>query len=1368
MEEEDLIGIDDSPKNKLKLNAYLQNTGKVKNNVDPKYNKIKLSTNQYLQNTSIGKSKYDNNLNFGDLDQQNIEKSVNENRANQQSGWTQVAEILPRAAVKAATEVLKLAPIIYGVGKAAFEDNNTSTLEDIFNNEGIKALDEMNQKINTELLPVYVKDSVKNGNLMDNLMSTSFYATEGADGLGFMASMFVPGMILDKFALGAKLIGGLSKISKMTKMVESAEGSIQVLKGLGWSGRAIDSKLAVLGNSIIEAGAEAKGVQDDLTNVKNLEIESYRNKGFSPEEAEGIFNQSHPDWDNQVASAMKGDFLTQLPMLLGTGAIMQKAIFGKTLDKVEKTVEQGIKGRIGSSVKQWGKSLLSEGFIEEGSQSTLEQYYTKKATEGKLGKGIINDINIGDLTNEYINTVNSTDGAKAVFLGMLMGGPAMSMEARREYKKGLSDSNNITNGVNSAIDDHYLIHENDIYIKDKNGNQIYKKDENGNNTHERVINKVKALEVAKAYKNTETDDDAYDKAVVEGDESLQKFIQNRSILKMIAPAIQNGELGIKILEEQLNETSKLTEIAERDRDPKLKESSKEFNKQILDKAKHLQEQNEKFKDFAADVVKIDDPRATKEDNENYLNHLNSKYLETKSLQYDKESELKDLQKRREHLYDELGINPLYELNSEFPSSKLKNNSLISNEDLTSEGENIKAKIENSPLASKIEKDIKNTKNQILKHKKDIHDLWNNNSDLNKSFKLYLDEKEKIQKETSPEEIAKKDEVINKVDNAITEDEVAEIENTAPKSTINNPVIKAKIDNKKAEIIKAEEINTAEEIATATQEDNDFNNITTYDSLIGTEGSIVTDELIPQENENNTLEELKSIQNSEVDNGLGVKVISTDRNTGLPLGFISEQFPLYLEYEREPVNKSGKEVGFEINQNPGKNPKVLEALNAFNKGDFSNPKLLIDFLPLNVRFTNKVKAPIETKRVTDEINPATELLRISIVNHLINGDSINDIKTTIQDQYKGLLKVDENRFANNNILQLNGVKDLKYVRDNLYVVDSFGNLMNILSGKTKTFSNGKVKLNAAGEIYLSIPQANGKPFPLKLNIKKISEGEAVLLYEIYKEIITNDKALDTTVSEVNDDLREAILKSFEAELNIIGGAKDDIKLQEIIDLLIYQSDNIKSRMQIDNGVLYYGENEADINNIEESQNAIINYLVDSKRHQIKINPKFETDNTKTNLKSNSADYLKYLIDNNILSTNAVVNEPTFQGYTNIYLNTGITVTNQPKVSESGVEVSADDTGFDNLFGNNQENVRNVQENFVSLSEIPGTVENTELKETQAEVFNTKRTPKERQTDFRRMDVLFKKKQNSKLTTEKELRDFEMFKQMYPQEYKKRCK
>jgi len=761
----------------------------------------------------------------------------------------------------------------------------------------------------------------------------------------------------------------------------------------------------------------------------------------------------------------------------------------------------------------------------------------------------------------------------------------------------------------------------------------------------------------------------------------------------------------------------------------------------------------------------------------------------------------------------------------------------------------------------------------------------------------------------------------------------------------NPVIQQKAEAKKAEIIEAEKVANAEEIATATQEDNDFNDTTVYTDLTGTEGSPITDDLIPEDDSNSTAEEIKKVKNEEVVISYGAQVISSylkdddkgEYKSGEPIPFMLTQYEPYLKYEKTPINKAGKEVGFEINTNPGVNKNLNIALKMLEDKDFSNPAFLISYLPINVIFEKDVKAPMETRRANGKldskkdkdgkdqfyINPATETLRSQIINHLVNGGSINDIKTTIQDQYKGLLKVDENRFANNNILELDGVKDLKYVRDNLYVVDSFGNLMNIQSGKTKTFINSKLKPNAAGEIYLMIPQANGSEFPLKLNIKKINESEAVLLYEIYKEIITNEKSLNTTISETNPELQEAILTSFEAELNIIGGNKNDIKLQEIIDLLIYQSANIKSQMQVVSGVLYYGNKKSTIDTIEQDQNEIIDFLINSKRHQIKINPKSETDNIKTNLKSNSADYLKYLIDNNILSTNAVVNEPTFQGYTNIYLNTGITVSNQPKVSEqgveintnnfeglnfgnkqivtqpitglsitytptgkqtqtytidktkifnskgeevfkedsadrrkifanvavkegrakviednkgikyvvnnkqqimstttgkimewaenhatrkllidkynssiqskvseSGVEIKTDNTGFDEMFNtsemgddvldilkefetepkveNKSENIRNVQENFLSLSEIKGTVENTELKETQSEVFKENKIPPTA-TEMRLINkaITVYQEDASKLT-ESQKKRLEEYAANYPESWKKICK
>jgi len=1800
---------------------------------------------------------------------------LNEIRAQNQPIFDKAAAGVGRIGTKAVSEIAKMPGVISGIIAAPFAEEGESW-ETAFNNQWIKSISQFNEDINDELLPVYVKKAVSEGNLWDNISSIDFWATEGADGIGFIASMFAPGAALKSLNLGHKILGttakGLSMLNGETKLA----GAVRTLEGLGVTANNIDMAGITMANTLFESGSEAGSA-----------MESFQ-KDLDKRLASGEINQQqYEQLQTQKAKLGRDIFISNLAILLVPNAIQTKMIWGKGMGSQLVKDTPSLMAKIGNRGKNVLGALGSEGFLEEGTQSTVETMFTNKANKGELTNNMAQDFNISELVSSYIDTLNTTDGQKAIFLGGVLGGGMSAYQGAKSDIATRKETADVLELAERTVGIFNRINETDSYKRDENGDIVY----NYNNKPQ--YDPVKVRDIAKALNYTEEQSQLFDQAIQEGNTQVIQTLKNEAINQLITPFINKGELGIQALSQYLDTTLKTEEIAEN-------EDAKALKSKIIEQATYMQDQLNIYKDFSKSLISLNNPDATEQDITDYYNRLGDIYINFKGSEYFQKGELKKLNIQKSKLLKDLGDNDITkEINTNFIEG-------------TTEDIYKFKKSETDPRVKLLNDQIETVEKGLSEIDEIINGVIWNNEDVNKQFAKHIEANNKLREQSSPEQVAKNDEVLNTIGNALesatsvedvdnavnlttdehlenkittnvekiedledkenslkdellnieselseaintnnfnlkdeldkvyqdllielkenrdgllqqsenlkqlkeqkqleennrlkklkeknrleekkrqdlskqnkkieeeskkikllekkilliqnignvvkvngvtgilnkVNDSIFEVENeneifeinlenlenleiekvkslkeryniskiSETSVTVNNIEYKINVDNsgniislspknnssqkiknndllivveiernkqdfnkrtpvrninqrlkdnnyenianilntiynhnltdtvqsalnklysekelteqeklqlglwiqdafdrlsnlfnskntdlenetllnsydnleiilsllygkelktttkefkndksnnigktevdvssertsrqiesekqtsknleieklnkeiedlkskitnlnldtekiienyetslkktestfiseanpiiteklqvqaeaKKAEIIEAEKVVNETQIAEATQEDNDFNNVQTYDGLTGTEGSNITDDLIPQENENNTSEELKSIQNSEVDSGLGVKVISTDRNTGLPLQFISEQFPLYLEYEREPVNKSGKEVGFEINQNPGKNPKVLEALNAFNKGDFSDPKLLIDYLPINVQFTNEVKAPIETRRVNDEINPATELLRISIVNHLINGGSITNIKTTIQDQYKGLLKVDENRFANNNVLQLDGVKDIKYIRDNLYVVDSFGNLMNIQSGKTKTFSNGKVKPNAAGEIYLIIPQANGSEFPLKLNIKKINESEAVLLYEIYKEIITNEKSLDTTVSEVNDDLREAILKSFEPELNIIDGNKNDIKLQEIVDLLIYQSDNIKSRMQIENGVLYYGENEADINNIDESQNAIINYLVDSKRHQIKINPKFETDNTKTNLKSNSADYLKYLVDNNILSTNAVVNEPTFQGYTNIYLNTGITVVNQPKVSESGVEVSVDNTGFENLFenkpkvqnkvenpilstiksleeklskttrtvemendfselpveffqylnlifrpnftGNKNEafdlgmngplgnqvpagilydksfskvisvlketpsykgfiksltenksqNIRNVQKSFVSLSEIKGTVENTQITETQTEVFETKKV--NTVTEQRLINKSIELYKEGKEMTDKQLARLEEWKKSNPEEFKKICR
>jgi len=1547
MEEEEIGNSSPGPTQKKTFRSLNPNPNNSKT-LRPFRELTQQSSNNLYYNTDFGKSKYDKNFNFdSSFNENDPNGSINEFRSEQQGGWAETGAFGGRVANKVGLELAKTAAAIVGtLGGLAGNtvdlvtgEDNTDFLETAFNNDFIKAAEKISKSINEEYLPVYVSDTVTNGNFLDKISSGEFWATEGADGVGYLISAMAPGAAFKMLGGSGKLFGGANKLARYFNYGEGIEGSRKALTAAGITIDTIDSITIPALNTYFEAGAEAKGVGDDLDarkfefvdnfkNTLNVNSQEFQNKVLDKLQQLDIdrrnnvisideYNQLSQNAQTLVADelaesafkeqkgrAMRNTFLTNVGILAIPNYIQAKLLFGKNpsnilLDRVVNGVaNKTTKNTIKQGLKRTGQAFLSEG-SEEVAQTSTEHRNVDNALKGELSEYATGDFDPFTFGNDFVKSLGTTEGQIAGFLGGILGSPISIVQGYRQDQRDRTQTERLRdkiNGQSSALNDIYNtpLYETEEYTNPETGETgIRDKEVNG----KKVFIPENVAKIKQALDFQEELSKMYDTAVEEGDietlEALKKqgefnIIQNfigedvvtldalNEHLNTIFPTIEKNQDGSAITPEQIKQNTE----------------NKERISNVINKAKVLQKDLVSFKDMSTSIIKLNNPKATKEQVADFLNNVGYAFISERSEEYDLKQKYKELKLKQKELQKDQPID--ISENTDFIEGKT--------EDIYKQ-----KKVVNNPRLDLVNKQIQEVQDKLDNFTEATNSTIWDNEFLNKQFDNRIKAEEKIKANNTPEVITKADEANNIIDNATTKEEL----NNLPKTnTDTDKVIKAKAETKKAELDAIEESNNAEERADAIQEDQDFSNETKYDSLTSTEGSIVTDELIPTEGENNSSEELKTIKTGDVDNGKGVKVISTNRETGEAFNFITEQFPLYLDYEREPVNKKGNEIGFEINQNPGKNPKVLEALKAFNNNDFSNPKLLFDYLPINVQFTNEVKAPIETRRANDEIDPSTEILRTEIINNLINGVNISNIKTTIQDQYKGILKV-ESDTAENNILQLNGVKDLAYIRENLYVVNSQGQLQNILKGTTSNFKNDKIKPNAAGEIYLTIPQANGTLFPLKLNIKKINENEAQMLTFLYQEILLNNKSLDSTLSDINTVLRTNIEDNFQAELAVIGGNKNDIKLQEIIDLLIYQSDNIKSQMRIENDVLYYGDKQTTADDIFENRANIIDYLINNKRHQIKISPKSETDNTRTNLKSNSANYLKYLVDNNILSTNAVVNEPTFQGYTNIYLNTGVTVNNEPVVSDAGVEVKTEGTGFDSLFENNQkdqnidvekvlndfknlknkdliskfiqlklyysktrvnkitgisqngddvkvtivlkdkiilagneqvndnvledfknylkkyfnvttlterdlngdvstilefefksndkidthfpvqnafssdkiinnfniiinnkfknkpENVRNVQENFVSLSEIPGTVENIELKETQSEVFEAKKG-REKAQEIRRMSILFRKQSEGTLTKENEIRDFENFKKAYPEEYKKTCK
>lgn len=1340
------------------------NSGKVK--LTGKASLSNQMTSTYRgQNTGLGKSKYDKNIVWdADVNPDDIQGSINEHRYNEQSGGTQLLAGVGRAATKALVEVAKLPGVVAGIAASPFVPDGQG-YDMAFNNQWVKAFDNINEDIKTEFLPVYVGKAIKEGNLWDNVTSTSFWATDGADGLGYMAGMMAPGMAFNYLGLGSKLLGGARRAAQMAGMSQKTETAVNVLKSLGMTGKAIDIGLGATANTVMESGAEAAGVGNDMDSKKDQYLRDYslrlqnkqlaidkrrQNGEITMEEANRLSAENmkvtgEESFAEQRALAMRDTFKANLAILIVPNLLMSKALFGKPVEKlvhqVEKTGMKAIAERAGNSLGRYGKAFASEGFLEEGGQSTAQTMFTNKAMKGELKKGSnsytdfvtggLSDFTIGDATREYVDMISSNEGHKAVFLGGMIGGPMMSYQGRKEDVANRKSTNSILEGLDAGIMNYNTIMENDIYKTDDNGGYIYKKDADGNETHEREIDPVNAIKVMRALNYKEAESKELETAINEGNQRVVDIIKQRAIFDLIAPSIQNGEAGIEALKAKLNESTQFQEIMERDSNPKTANESKEFVKNTLEEAIHIQKQNEKFKDFASDLIKLDHPTATPAQKEAYIDTLNTRYLQVKHEQYNSEKQLAKLQEKRLKLYDELDIDPDYDIFSEFPMAKMKTGT-ITDSDMEARAKSTRDALTNNGLVREVEAEISFLKDAIAKNKSDINGVWSGANGITKSFNTYVENDAILGNMTNQENIRKSQEMIERLSIVKTQNELDALLRELSKNDTEelvlseNPIIQEEIAKKEAELaaLAEKEAQEALEKKIADEIDEPGDGVET-DAPVGVPSpldpeseSIQSDKIIEViENEDDiTINEDEAIPVVEVDvpnaaHG-SARLISTNRETGKALVPTLQSF---VDFERVPRDKTKDKVSFALgNIYPkGKEMSIKEAMAKVKDGKtLSKEELLLleDFLPISSIISegeNKGVSFLDSMAHPNPIVVKTNTLplRKAIVKALIdNKGSFEGITGRVQKQEPGWLKVEEREdntpVAKNNILELDVFTDMsesdkiKYFQKNSAYVDFFGALRHTVNNKLIDAEFGP---KMQGEVFLNIPKANGEKFWLKLNINQISDVQANDLFNLMVlkfEHFNKTKSSTITLDELNDIIDTPGLKS---ELNnILRHSKNntDKTVNTLIDLLIYNGNSntrtafglyFKNESIIgNNGEKYKGRsgvrvgslynklsggdiflttiNASDIIADREAFRENFKQFFKYKRHNVLI--KHGTFNF------TKPEYIKYLLDpaNPILSTNAVVNEPTFQGFANIYLSHD--VKNNAKSAKSTADLVTD--------------------------------------------------------------------------------------------------
>ena len=869
---------------------------------------------------------------------------VDELRATKQPWLHKAARGVSRVATKTAAEIMKMPGVLAGIVQGTVGqiqdgisgEDNTDFMQTAFNNAWIKSVEGAEEYLNDKGLPVYVEKAVRDGKLWDKISSVDFWATEGADGLGYVISMLAPGQAISSLKLGAKLTGA----GKWAKMAGSTEKATARLTKLGLTPKNMDIGLAGLANTLFEAGAEARGAMDGY----RIALEQKLNL---PEgHPEKITQEEFDELSQEESTIGARVFGTNAGILLGPNLIMAKLLWGKTRNKapefpkgkVEAIPTPSIAQRIGNFGDDFGKATLREGFWEEGMQSTAEKYFTENADSN------IWDF-IGEADTEYFKNLGTTDGQTAIFLGAVYGG-TMQATINSYTRKGERSNTNklITEGNKLLGDFGILLSDNDIYQKDENDVDVYKKNPETGKL-ERQIDPIKLVEKMQSNDKLDKLSAIYDIAKTTNNKDLMEEVENKIFTDLVKGFVVNDSLGIEALRSALKsnvEIAKATENANIDADA--------ITETIIKKAVHLKKKYNSFQEFAPSLIKLQNSNAKDSDYNHFFQILTSKYLDAHS----RKQYLEEKKSKKEELLQEVLQETGHSL-----------------EDLQSENGSKVRDITQSPRVKKLYNENKLIDSSIKQVEEELEQFWEEDK-YNGAFGKFVTEARELEAKLEKEKLY--EDKINEIKTASSQEALDKIELIPGDEETNEILEAAKVKRKEElEVQEQDEITKAKEQAStqktakekkdeeATRKFNHIRDSFNVGEIINTPdwvkdhggetatitkigkksisveneagekyiisiASIVKNEAVSTEitnvegnTETNEITEETRAANAAHDHLIEDRtdsvVMTTDASNGYEL--FPGIDPAALEWERNPVKKENKIVRFEVDQKEDK-------------------------------------------------------------------------------------------------------------------------------------------------------------------------------------------------------------------------------------------------------------------------------------------------------------------------------------------------------------------------------------------------------------------------------------------------------------------
>lgn len=1282
-------------------------------------------------NTGYGESKYDENLNWDAEIGDNIQADITEHRAQNQSWGAKASAGIARAGVKAGIEIAKLAPTVAGIVSAPFAAEGEGW-ETAFNNTGHQSLNALNEYINDEALPVYVKESVKNGNLWDALTSIDFYATDGADGLGFMLSMFAPGAAL-------KALGGANKFKNIIGGFERGRSLMSKAAGVGLKADEVGITLA---NTFAEAAAESGSQMEAMNQSKPEYFKTYlaqidndrRTGKISVEEANAQSTNEALElkFNQQKGAVGKDSFWLNMGLLAGTNFVNTKMLGLAGESSIKKVGSQALRDNEGNIVKsiatrtlgnrlkdapgKAGTMLLNEGFVEEGTQSTIENYLSGEAKKGKLTGNTFKDFDLGEFGEEYVNMLTTTEGQKAIALGGILGYGSVAVRSAKQLVtgKGTDEDSEIAR-VNSLLTkgaeaQSYLAEVNpDVFKRTEEIDPITGENNFALVNGKKIVDPVKRDNLFINAKIVEEDGKIWDEALKNNDIQTIEYLQNIAEARLINSFIADSQDGINILSEYLKDSA-------------IPEDRK---KSIIKKATALQKSHEEFISYSEPVLNLKNQDASNED----LNEFHQKLIDINKVNtFDQLVATENLEKINNSVNNLLSQHGLTRdsLENEKLKSVLSETDMRFKKELELEGY-YKSKLED---VRKTNLDLWNPKkqqelfNELVKSNKTTRD---NNSEQNvANADKIADDIANAQTVTSTNEAVAN---VNNVDN-----QTAEVLTQLAEDKKKTIITKTETDIIKGNESVKEEVNDTvnepegviidDETGEVYDYENDkhYSNIDEYNKANGIE----TSEDLPVDTSINKLDEedVTDISNETIPEDIVIPTTVTDSEgssfpTAATMGIntnykdesnniiytwsthVSDAFKALINNFKSII---GTPITFSIpTYLTPNNQKALDLLN-LKKNSYEDFELNIlhQYLPLQLNVdinTYTFIAPSENNSkgsLTDSEfrNTPQYKARKNIVDAIVLNKGYEGITSKISYQKGGTLVYDKTGDTENNITSL---KEFETNKPSLFFVkDIDGNIYNESGQQAELLKefpfNLKNPHTQKGYVYTVIHSPGGIATPIKLNVRKINQSQAEMIYRIYNTLynynqdpnnvkLSQSNAKLTDLYDIDSTLKTLIETNFTKELGLFKSQKN-ITVGDFMTLFIHDNVNYDGTTKpyttkYQGGQLLTGQ-EGLLTFDETSpitEEEFINFLTTKKRQNTKLSylagENSNVDKTK---------YKDYLL-NDITSVNIDTQQP-FKGDINVYIDTNIKTS---KVSNK------------TTLENNSQNTLNSETNNVSSSD-----------------------------------------------------------------------